>query len=158
MNNDMKITYLTDMKVHIYLWEIFIGVGMNLRFAASIPNKLRFCHGCIVSDTNRQGWWQWMEELGQGLSFWALRKVLGLSAHNAVVSFSSRFVVVLRNDLTTCCERHACLFSWGCLGRKRLYHLFLKGKETLCSFWSFLSKRGKLSYKVEFFSYSNPQG
>jgi hypothetical protein len=61
----MKKTYLTDMKMHIHLQEILIGVDMNLRFAASIPYKLRCC---IVSDTNSQGWWQWMEELGQGLS------------------------------------------------------------------------------------------
>jgi len=119
------------MKVHIYLWEILIGLGMNLRFAASIPYKLWFCHGCIVFDTNSWGWWQWMEELGQGLSFWALRKVLGLSAHDAIVSFSSRFVVVLKNDLTTCCERHACLFSWGCVGRKSVPSMFERKVNSL---------------------------
>jgi hypothetical protein len=126
----------------IYIYEILIEVSMNLRFAASIPYKLWFCHDWIVSHTNSQGWWQWMEELGQGLYFWALRKVLGLSAHNAIVFLSSRFVVVLRNDLTTCCERHACLFSWGCVGRKSVPSIFeRKGNSMFLLLLSF--QKGK---------------
>jgi hypothetical protein len=138
------------MKVHIYLREILIEVGMNLRFAASIPYKLWFSHGWIVSHTNSQGWWQWMEELGQGLYFWALRKVLGLSAHNAIVSFSSRFVVVLRNDLTTCCERHACLFSWGCVGEKECTIYFWKERKLFVPFAPFFPKGKNLVTKLNF--------
>jgi hypothetical protein len=71
-------------------------------------------------------------ELGKGMSFRALRKVLGLNTHNACVSFL-QCLQLLKNDLTFYLERHVYLVH-DVLRESLPYMCERKGRESSLKF------------------------